>query len=514
MIGKENNQIEFGDFQTPLQFASSVCRYLKNDVGLDPKYIVEPTCGVGNFLYAANKEFNPEFSYGVEINRQYVEHTSQRLGTRACICHSDFFEFDFFELKSRIDNNPLLIIGNPPWVNSSVLSSLESTNAPTKSNIKQLKGMDALTGSSNFDICESIFLNLINVFKYTNTCIAFLCKTSVARNVFIELRKQSVCYSSCKMLTIDAKKIFNVNVDACLFVINLNRSLKPINRCQVSHYSNPYVNVSAFGYIDEKFYSTMNNAVIDIDGHSCFEWRQGVKHDCSKIMELTKSDHSYINGLNEEIIIEDDLVFPLIKSSHIKQSVITKFKKYVLVTQRKIKEETAYIKQEAVQTWTYLNQNIEYFRKRKSKIYNNSPEFSMFGVGDYSYQKYKIVISGFYKVPAFALCYGVKPVMLDDTCYFLGFDDYNDAYTTLILLNSDIVRDFLLSVSFKDSKRPYTKKILQRLDFNKITRKISIADLEEAEKKLNLESYITDEIYEKFKIRIHRYQQKELSLFG
>ena len=50
--------------------------------------------------------------------------------------------------------------------------------------------------------------------------------------------------------------------------------------------------------------------------------------------------------------------------------------------------------------------------------------FSIFGIGDYSFAKYKVTISGMYKRTTFSLVLpeNDKPLMLDDTCYFIGFD--------------------------------------------------------------------------------------------
>lgn len=51
-----------------------------------------------------------------------------------------------------------------------------------------------------------------------------------------------------------------------------------------------------------------------------------------------------------------------------------------------------------------------------------------------------------------------KPIMLDDSCYYLPFDDYDEAYITLLILNSKLVKKFLKNIAFLDSKRPFTKK--------------------------------------------------------
>ena len=124
----------------------------------------------------------------------------------------------------------------------------------------------------------------------------------------------------------------------------------------------------------------------------------------------------------------------------------------------------------------------------------------MFGVGDYSYSPYKVAISGFYKKPLFSVLYSDtgKPVMLDDTCYFICFDNFNDAYVAMLYLNNERVQRFLEGISFKDSKRPYTKKVLIRIDFNKIVENISLEELRNTEEKLDLQPIITNDMKKHF----------------
>lgn len=83
--------------------------------------------------------------------------------------------------------------------------------------------------------------------------------------------------------------------------------------------------------------------------------------------------------------------------------------------------------------------------------------------------------------------------MLDDTCYFLSFDDYDTAYITMLILNSPLVKKFLKSIAFLDSKRPYSKKVLKRIDLGKCLTLLSIDDLKDVETQLNLDSHITCE---------------------
>ena len=496
MCGKR----EYGDYQTPVDFAKRVCLYLKDYRHLKPTAIVEPTCGVGSFL-ESSLLFNASEYYGIEINPRYCDICKKKFDdTKIKIINSDFFAFSSRDLIQ--DKRQILIIGNPPWVTNSTLSTLNSDNLPEKGNFKGLKGIDAITGASNFDICEYMILQLANEYRRTNTVIAMLCKTSVARNVFKELKRNYINFSSYDILEFDAAKIFGINASACVLIIQLAERTTSLDVCNVYDFDQPENLKSQFGYSSVQFYSNLNGKNENFDGHCCFEWRQGVKHDCSKVMELTLRNGSFQNGLRETVHIEDDLVFPLVKSSMFKSPIIHSFSKYVIVTQKKAREGTEHLEHELPKTWEYLNNNIKLFESRKSSIYHGAPPFSMFGVGDYSYSKYKVGVSGFYKHPLFAMLYSddEKPVMTDDTSYFICFDNYDMAYVAMLLLNSENVQDFLPRIAFLDAKRPYTKKVLERIDFDKIVDTISADELNETEQKLNLPYYITVAMYEDFKL--------------
>ncbi len=208
-------------------------------------------------------------------------------------------------------------------------------------------------------------------------------------------------------------------------------------------------------------------------------------------MELTLEGTTLINGLKEVVDIEDQYLYPLIKSSRFKAPVTDTYSKYVIVTQKSIREDTSHIEADAPKTWNYLMTYKEFFSKRKSSIYKDAPPFSMFGIGGYSYACYKVGVSGFYKKPLFSVLKSNdgKPVMADDTCYFICFPSYNTAYTAMLILNSQRVQRFLLTIAFLDAKRPFTKKVLERIDFHKILHVIQEKELIETERQLGLQGY-------------------------
>ena len=484
---------EYGDYQTPFDFALKICKFLKEEKNLNPEIILEPTCGIGNFLTAA-KIFKSEKYFGIEINYNHCKECVKNFSDeRLNIINEDFFKCDFSILPK---SNNLLIIGNPPWATNSNLSK----NLPKKNNFKNLKGLDALTGTSNFDICEYIINSLIEKYRNTKTVVAMLCKNSVARKIFADMINQRIIFECFEIFEFDSKKVFGINASACLLFIRLTDKQIPLSNFKIYDLDNPNILKKSLNFENGNFYCNSFYRTYDFDGTCHFEWRQGIKHDCSKIMELTLENGNFKNGNNEFVAAEDKMIFPLIKGSTIKNPIVNKFSKYVIVTQKFLGEDTAHLETDTPMIWKYLKKNSALFAKRKSRIYDNAAEFAIFGIGDYSYLPYKVCIGGFNKKPIFSLAFSMdkKPVMLDDTSYFIGFENYEMAYVAMIYLNSAKVQGFLQNLSFSDAKRPYTKKLLSRLDFSKICTEISIEELKMTESALGLENRLNESMLQNF----------------
>lgn len=496
-----DNKLEYGDYQTPIDFCEKVLNIVSKQV--TPNIIFEPTFGLGHFLEISISKFkNVKKIFGNEINKEYYDNFVKKHNEK----HMQLFNENIFKFKHKkiidiIDNDDkLLIVGNPPWVTNSQLMSQSMKNIPEKSNFKNLKGFDSITGASNFDVCEYIIIDLLNNYKDKNTTLAMLCKTSVVINIIKSIRNYNFKLKNIKMYLFDAKKIFSVGCEACLFVATIDNAGEEF--VSVYDIDKPDDQLYRFGWVDNKFLSKFEKLGYDIDGNFNVEWRQGIKHDCSKIMELKcLSANNYINKLNEEIELEDKYVYPLLKSSDLKDNIISRSDKYVIVTQTYVRQDTAHIEKDAPKTWKYLLTHKYMFDQRKSSIYNNCPQFSMFGIGNYSFYKYKVAISGFYKIPNFVLIDSdEKTIMLDDTCYFIGFNDKKSAYITMVLLNSDIVKKFLYSVAFLDKKRPYTKDILMRIDMNKLINLIDYKVFIELSEKYNNYIKIDEMEYEDYRL--------------
>ncbi len=488
------NRREYGDFQTNNILASRVTEYTFSKYQKF-EFILEPTCGKGNFILAAIKYSKSiKKIVGLEIHQPYVWETKfkilshyleneQNFKPDIDIILGDVFEFQFEELAKSTKSFKTLIIGNPPWVTNSELGSMDSLNLPHKSNFKEHKGFDAVTGKGNFDISENISQTILNCFQNHNGIFAFLIKNSVVKNLIQDQKRNRFRIGNCEKLNIDSKKEFNASVNACLFITELNN--EPNFTCKEFDFYSLNL-ITTFGWYKDKFVYSVEDydKTSIIDGKSVFTWRSGIKHDCSKVMELQAINGHFKNGLGEEISLEKNLIYGLLKSSDLKNHHTNTFRKLTIITQNKIGQETKYIQERFPLTYDYLKSHKSFFEERKSSIYKEKPDFSIFGVGEYSFAKYKVAVSGLYKSTHFTLVKpdNSKPIMLDDTCYFIGFNNIEMAQIAHYLTNSNLVQKFLKSIIFSDSKRSINKDILMRIDF---TKAFEICDFEIAKEYIN-----------------------------
>lgn len=457
-------RVIWGDWQTPLPLAMEVVSTLR-DQGLRPALVVEPTCGVGSFLAAARSAWPGAKLAGFEINPAYVEGARVALGDSARIERSDFFS-EAWEKHLRASDGSVLILGNPPWVTSSELGSLGAANPPTKANWKGFRGLDALTGRSNFDVSEWMLLRLLAAVEGTEFTLAMLCKAAVARRLLEHCARHHLPVAG-ELRRFDAMEHFAAAVDAVLLVLRPG----PANQ---GHVEWPvFASVLAtepatcIGVADGVLCSDVAayHRSRGFGGSSVPEWRSGLKHDCSRVMEFSRGSAGLTNGAGEVVDIEDTYVYPLLKGSDLANGRLAPTRA-VLVPQGRLGQETNSIRGSAPKTWSYLAAHREALDARKSSIYAGQPAFAVFGVGEYTFAPWKVGICGLYKRLEFAVVgpSGGRAVVLDDTCYFLPFATEGEARTVAAALASAPAREFLNARIFWDAKRPVTKSVLQTLD--------------------------------------------------
>lgn len=470
MVSKQ--KIEFGDFQTPLELSKQITHLVK-EIFPGPSIIVEPTCGLGSFIKASMAEWKTNCLYfGFDINDHYINllKESIRNPSHLKLKKSDFFTNDWSRFFNKKRNCDILVIGNPPWVTNSALGSLKSRNLPEKSNFQKLGGFAAKTGKANFDIAEWMLIKLIDSLQGHNACLAMLCKLATARKVLKHFWLNGAQVSNSSIHIIDAKKYFDVSVEACLFITHINPKVK--TRDAYVYQDLSFKNkISHCGIYAKELVSNIEdfNKYRQIDGIEYYKWRSGIKHDAAKVMELTIDGNDYLNGFGEFVEIEFDYLYPLLKSSDIGNNRLSP-RKYVIVTQINVSDNTEIMRINAPRTWEYLERYSEILDKRKSIIYKNRSRFSIFGIGKYSFTPWKVAISGLYKNIHFAPIgpQNRKPIMVDDTCYFIPCKTRKEALFISQQLNSETCLKFLKSLIFFDAKRPVNIDILRRVDLRKL----------------------------------------------
>ena len=484
-------RIERGDWQTPAALADAVLDRVNASCRRRWKTVIEPTCGQGTLLVAAAKRFPQASLRGFDINDAYAASARRLLQAlapaRARVSVADFFTTDWAEQVADLEA-PILVLGNPPWVTSAQLGAISSTNLPGKENRGRHIGLDAITGKSNFDVSEWMIVRLLEALEGRDATLAMLCKSAVARRVVETVAARKLGVTPVGLWRIDAAQHFDASVSAVLLVAQTSRREARVSRRRAVWpvYSDLAAErrESSIGVVEgvmvadaQRFARTKHLA-----GTSDPEWRSGVKHDCARIMELVRvagsrgSGTRWVNGLDEHVDIEEELIHPLLKSSDVANDRAAS-SRGMIVTQRTLGADTRELRRSAPRAWKYLSRHRALLEARKSSIYDRQPPFAIFGVGPYSFAPWKVAVSGLYKRSTFTVVgpHEGRPVLLDDTCYFLAFDDEVRARRAHNVLGSAVALDFLTARIFWDAKRPITKSILQTLDLAALERELGVA---------------------------------------
>ena len=301
-----------------------------------------------------------------------------------------------------------------------------------------------------------------------------LCKTMTARKVLRHCWKTDQGRTTSSLFQIDAKDCFKAAVDACFLVVTggvtENRIATVYSALDLSSDRTQFGSVNGDLVSDLETYKTYRS--LD-GGSSAYTWRSGVKHDAAKIMEFRRDGTLLRNGLGEAVDVEEDSIYPLLKSSDLGNGRAAP-RKHVLITQTHTGSDTATLASSAPKTWQYLLSHAEALDGRTSVIYRNRPRFSIFGVGPYSFAPWKVAISGLYKKLSFVVVppSGNRPVMIDDTCYSVPCTNEAEAQFLCDLLSSEPALAFLRSLVFTDAKRPITIDVLRRLSFTALARQL------------------------------------------
>jgi hypothetical protein len=458
----------FGDFQTPPELASKVWEAVDCS---DLDVLIEPTVGQGVFLdtVPAALQRLPWVAY--DIHTDYVRTAravASRRGLNARIECRDAFSLRDGDVSHDVAGKTVLAIGNPPWVTNSAQGGASSANVPSKVNLFGLRGLDAMTGKANFDIAEAILLFVLSALSAADEVrFAFLIKRSVAMKMAKDLLGVPGVVAAA-FSRIEANKWFGVSVEAGLFELTFRQSsVGSTDRLLLAERLGGPV-TGAAGMVDGVFAGDLSRyakarAVEATDGARLI-WRQGIKHDVAKVLELKLVPGGLMNGFDDLVDVEDEVLCPFFKSSDVAAGRPSR-RRFPLY-QHDLSGPIEALARRWPKLAVYLESFRDRFSARGSSIYRGKPDFMLFGVGPYTLAPFKVAVSGFYKEPRFTLLApdeSGRPPLVDDTCYTLPFWTEEEASEMTRYLNSVAVQNFLASVADTTAKRPYTKDLLGRI---------------------------------------------------
>lgn len=471
-------KVEFGDFQTPLPLAQAVCATLCR-LGITADNILEPTCGEGSLLLAAADYFPNAQLHGFEINERHIATAHTRLtaaghAPRARLKPADFFTHDWESELTPLDN--LLVLGNPPWVTQAAVGVVAGRNLPSKSNLDGLRGIAAKTGKANFDIAEWILIRLLRALRGRTATIAVLCKSATARKVLRHAWRNDLRVASASLHTIDTNAHFGVAVEAGLFIVRLGQN--GVEAADLYRDLDATTPLRQIGLAGQDLVSDLAayRLLSDFEGLHPYQWRSGVKHDCAAVLELSRCGSDiYRNKLGQETTLEPEVIYPWFKGTDLKNNApATRFS--LLLPQTSPGEDTARRFQPTPRAWRYLQQHQPVFAARKSSIYQKRDPFAIFGVGDYTFAPWKVALSALHRQPHFVVVgpEDGRPVLFDDTCYFIALSSQQEASIVAQILNSEPCQKFLTTLTFPGAKRTITVEVLQRVNLSALARAVGL----------------------------------------
>jgi hypothetical protein len=454
-----------GDFQTPVELAREVWKLLP---GTDA--IVEPTVGTGAFLEAAPEETRRLPWRCFDLLAEHVvtsRERAQRLGfDDAVIFNQDAFALSPTDFDLSPDTR-VLAVGNPPWVTSAAQGAAGQANLPEKRNRLGLRGLDALTGKANFDIAEAVLLALLDALRrQSEVHLAFLLKRSVALRLSRQLLGRPG-FEGFSFAHIDARRHFGVGVEAGLLQFRRTLSESSTDRILISTHLGAAPSRQA-GLVAGDFVEDLQAykpvAHLEARDSNAIAWRQGLKHDLARVLELRRrADGQLVNGYDELVDIEEQALYPFWKGADIaaQRGASRLFPLY---------QETLAGPVRGLETrWPKLAGYLEHhrvaFAARRSRIYEGRWPYALFGVGEYLLAPYKVAVSGLHRPARFCLLrpQGGRPSLVDDTSYLLPFTSEREAAVACGFLNSEPVSTFLSCLVDRFAKRPYTKAVLKRV---------------------------------------------------
>ncbi len=424
-------------------------------------------------------------------------------------------------------NNFSHVIGNPPWIKWDFLSKeYRNKLSVLYLDIYKLfshKGMKASLGYAHDDI--SILFTYIAMDKYLrdNGKLTFVLKQTLYKSIAGEQFRTFIIEktnSSTPIKCLGVHDLLKLNP----FGQGQETSIVTLEKNNTNTYPVPYYqwnkNIrSKFKHSDISKYVKENCSITNLDaypdpmtGSHTAPWiiiptGQALPH-ISKNKSFYKARHGVVNDLNSVFLldiisktqdgiriknlgdkgkkktktitknIETDLIYPLIKPRDTKKWGITTYQ-YMIVPQIKAGDNNeSELRTELPQSYSFLKSFESEFGTRKSKWFygGDKPFYSLFGIGTYTFQKYKIVWCCMSYLPNFSVVsdiedefIGTKTFIPDNTIGYISVDNENEAYYICSILNSNKIKA-LFSLRSSKSKWGLSIEMINNVpirEFNK-----------------------------------------------
>src|SRR5690606_32053894 len=121
---------------------------------------------------------------------------------------------------------------------------------PEKKNVSRRRGLDALTGSSNFDLSEAMLVRLVDSLEGKPATLAMLVKTTVARKLLEHIWRTELPLTDSKLFPLDARAQFGATVDACLLVASFDRTGVSGAACRIHSHWDPASPATELSFLD------------------------------------------------------------------------------------------------------------------------------------------------------------------------------------------------------------------------------------------------------------------------
>jgi hypothetical protein len=488
--GAARQRVARGDFQTPIELATRIAAHLRR-LGVAPAAAFEPTCGRGAFVAAALVAFpGLRVVRGIEIDGEHLATartaanaaSNERASRGGAACRVELEQGDFFA-RDRSEEiatlpEPLLVIGNPPWVTTATLARVDATNGPRRTNVDRLRGIEALTGRGHFDVSEAVVREALRWIGKSRGVVALLCKAAVARKALHAAWREGAKFGAAALWRIDAREAFGASVDAALLVVRSDVE-GATQSCDEYESLDATTPARTSGMVGELLIADLaawsratpkqaTQPMLSMKDVKPAGWRSGIKHDAAAIFELKRcSDGLYENRLGERVALEPSLVYPLLKATDLHHGRVPT--RWLLVPQRAATDDPARLLADAPLARAYLERHAVRLAARKSSVYRKRPPYSLFGLGPYTFAPWKVAVSAFHASANFRVIGPIEDqlVVFDDTCCLLAFADEAAARASAAELARAPFRDSLTARCFVEAKRPITVALLDSLPSQK-----------------------------------------------